>query len=520
MLRRLAPVVALLCLAAGAPDGASARLDELIGAAGYDDARLKDLAAERPELVWQLIDPRSRAALDAILALPPAEIRRVRDGQTIVRPPPEWSEKEAARVRALADALGVKYAQVRALTVRTRDAQLVRVELEVKRETAAVDLAWPPGWARQDAIAAVEAWSGRKIEAGPRSPLIDPSFENPNTVGVAWIAQPSRHGEVARDEARAFEGRASLRLAQGVAGPDGTVVTQRVGVRAGDPVHAVARAAADGLRDDRAGMELVFLDARGHALPGPDPASVDPTAQGWQSLAVAGTAPPETADAFLLLGTWGAGAVNFDDVRLAVGDGEPAGVATWSVASHGHVRVRVDPARFPDPSAAAARLDQALKAGATRAGVTPADTVTVYLFADAAHRDAVGARAPDVARGACWEVADSPWAAACPLRVMIQRAWGPPGNRFVAEGLSLALAGSGTDLDAEARGVLATLPPVATLAARYDASPAHRAAAASFAGWLLATHGNAATKAAWTTKDLAALPIPDVDAAWRKAVLR
>lgn len=516
-----APAPTAEAVAAMDGGGPGARLEQLIAARGLAPDALAALAPERPEVVWQLLDPRSRGALEYVLAMPPAEIRRVRDGQTVVRSAGDWTEGEARWLQELCDTLGLPYRRVDTVSVRTRDGKLLRLELLAGRKSGGADLAFPADWARADAVAAVEAWLGHPLSAGKRPTVAHPSFEDADALGISWQYGGPADVRVVRDTARAAEGASSVRLEAASPPKGGAVLSQRLGVRAGDAVRVLVRAAPDGVSGGPAGAELVFLDATGQPLPAPDPAWVDPSQGGWQPLALAGTVPADAAEAWLLLGLWGKGAVNFDDVRLAVGGEEPAAVSSWARYTHGRIVVRADPTRVPDASAAAARIEQALVAGATRLGVPASGTYTVFLLAAPADR----AGADDPGRGACWQTADTAFTAACPLRIAVQRAWGAPGNRFFADGLTRALSGSGTDLHAAARPHLADLPPIGALAERYDASPAQRAAGASFAAWLLDGQGNAAVKAAWTARELdgygvAGMDLAALDRAWRAEVAR
>lgn len=489
---------------------ASARLDQLIAARDLDPAGLEALAPAHPEVVWQLVDVQKRAALEYVLALPPAEIRRVRDGQTVVR-----TGDGGAAFDALCDAAGLSARKVTGVTVRTRDAQLVRVELSTKKESVVVDLAFPADAARADAVAAVEAWLGRPLPRVERAGLVDPGFEDPESLGLAWIPASHAGGRVTRDTARAVAGKACVRLESDAPSRDGVVISQRLDAHPGDALTLALRAAPDGLVGP-ASAELLFLDAGGTALYGPDPARVDPADTAWQSLAVAGTVPALATESWIVLGLWGAGAVHFDDLRLAVGGEEPAAARTWARFPHGTVVVRADPTRVAAPADVAAGVDRVLVSAATRLGITLGDTLSVYVVPPDDHSP----HPDDPARGVCWQSADDPVPGGCVVRATAQRAWGAPGNAFIAEGLSRALGSSGVDLDAAARPHLAGTGPLARLA--WDGSEGQRAVAASFVAWLLRTQGAPAVRAAWSARSLEGFAVAGQDLAaleraWRAA---
>ena len=85
----------LLLSAALAGEAPADRLDRLIASKDLDRTALTGLARNAPTTVWQLLDPASRAALDLVLAMPASEIRNVRQGQSALRDPDEWSDAES-----------------------------------------------------------------------------------------------------------------------------------------------------------------------------------------------------------------------------------------------------------------------------------------------------------------------------------------------------------------------------------------------------------------------------------------
>lgn len=187
------PLLPVLLLLVGglarAAEGPDLRLDRLIAASRLDRDGLRSLAPSDPAVVYQLLDPASRAALNMVPALPPAEIRRVRDGQTVIRTSGEWSEAERTAIRSFADVLGAnvrKVDQVRATVV---VGALVRVELAGRRATTGVGIAWQSAWKRAELAAALRAELGVRLPREQAS-LVDPSFEDAHALDLVWQVTP------------------------------------------------------------------------------------------------------------------------------------------------------------------------------------------------------------------------------------------------------------------------------------------------------------------------------------------
>lgn len=526
---RFVPVLLLLAGAAPAAaatidaradapaDAPDQRLDRLIAASRLDREGLRALAATEPALVYQLLDPAARAGLDVVLALPPAEIRRVRDGQTVIRTAGEWSEAEWAAIRSLADVLDTnarKVDQVRATVV---GGELVRVELAGRRATTGVGIAWPSAWKHAEVAAAVRAELGVVV---PREAvtLVDPSFEDEHTLGLAWRTAAGANTGVSRDTARALAGKTSLRLEAARGARTAPRVSQDIRVVAGERLVLNAAVAAEG------GARVVI--GFGFAGTAGEPADwteqVD--AQAWERVTVPVVVPEDVTAAWVTVSLVGAGAGNVDDVVLAVESREPSPPTVWMPTTKGAVTVRADFARMPDPVGAASRLEWALLAGLGNLSISPQGTVEVFVYADKNHHAALGgATVDDATASGCATIDGSPWAAACPIGVMLTRAWGPAGNPVMAAGLPRALAGSGTDLDAAARPGLAGTPRIGALAAGWKGTPSEVAAATSFAAWIRQTQGVAGVRAAWLAAPLdgyaaAGRDAAALDAAWRVSV--
>lgn len=517
-------LLALLLPALAAPSDA---LDRLIAGASLDERGLVALAEKDPATAWQLVDPASRAALDYVLGLPAAEIRKVREGQPVIRWAGEGSDAEWSALWRLAEALDVRPRSVRKVHVHTEDAAVLRVELELRRGHAEVGIAWPP-----EALpprAAVDLREVLGVDVAAPVPLVDGGFEAPWSAGLAWEEDAPPGTRVVRDGARAKAGAVSLRLESHTRAVPS--VTQVLDVRPGDKLLLTGVVAGDGTLPV---VTVTFRDGAGEEL---DLGEGIAGASGWTPLTLDAVVPDGTVSAWVRLSLAGPGAANFDDLTLRVSGPTPAPVETWARATSGSVVAHFDPTRCAADDAqacaadAAARLDAALKSGLGRLSVPAAGVVNVWVFADPAHRAALTPRTPggprgfgdDYGEGTCWIVADAAWAAACPVRVMLERSWGAPGNDVIGLGLPRALAGSGVDLHDAVRGALPDVPSLAEVAASRVGGPSRQAAATSFAAWLVETQSLAAVRAAWKAADLGAYTIAGRDLAalereWRAEV--
>lgn len=478
------------------------RLDDLIAGRTLDQSGLRALAPSAPAVAWQLLDPASRAALDVVMAMPPSAIRAVRQGQTVLRAASQWTEAEAEALDRLAPLLGTRRGKLTHLNVHSADNAIILVDLELEGATARVGIAWPQDWA----VAGVAADLRRKlgVEVGAQfTPLQDGSFENPLQIGFGWAADSMERAFL--DPKRVKMGGTSLRL------EERNELSQHLDLAGGSQWRLSGWVAAE----DATGRVGVWADKK-------EIASFSTDDAGWTEFALDVVVPAGAGTTWVVLGSKGEGGVNFDNLVL-----RPAGVtvaaAGWPTHRAGEVVVHADPLRAVDPAGVAASLDTALRDGLGRLAVSTSGSVDVWLFADAAQLASAGSigapTADDPARGRCVLVAGADYAAACPLQVMIRRAWGEPGPALLAEGLPRSLAASKADADAAVRGQLGALGALDGL--RAPLSTLQLDAATSFCAWLLAQQSLAAVKGAWKASELRSLDLAgtsfgELEAAWRK----
>ncbi|MBM4391137.1 MAG: hypothetical protein FJ090_08450 [Deltaproteobacteria bacterium] len=359
---------------------ASDRLAQLIAARGLQAAELEALNGLAPRVAVALDDDQVTTALALILSLPPAEIGRARRGDAVVRSYGKWSEAEESALAELAKLLRVKGA-LDAWLVRTEQAELVRVVLVKGKKEASVTLVPPHEWST------------------PGSYPQDASFENPRALGLLWTLRAG--DEVVgidalasvsfRDEQRVKAGSASLRITP--PGRDTVYVSQPLAVVAGQSLRVSVAAAGDGARGQ---VALI--------------AGASPVAATEWSAAGGGVFVPQELGAAvpdgvsqleLVLATQGPGAMNWDDVRVAV-EGKGGGVI---VTERGPLRLRHPGTESHDLSGVALEVSRAI----TMLKLPPEPPVIV------------DSTCADYAR--------------CAVERWARRAWGAPTSERVAEGV-------------------------------------------------------------------------------------
>ncbi len=370
---------------------ASERLDQLLAAHGLSPSGQSALTALAPSLDAVARTPEVAAAIALILAMPPSEIGRVRKGESVIRQSGEWKEKEADAVEALADALHTA-AAVDTVSIRTDDAELVRVELLSGKKSRSARLAWPQAWTT------------------PGPGLVDASFENPRTLGIAWrIATSVKQGAPAvaglgdarLDAARPRAGATSLRI--DAPRKAKTSVSQTIQVDEGELVRILLQVAPDAAEAE------VIANFIGHKGVIAGQMQFVEKTTGWRDVLLEREAPPGTTTMALILSVSGPGAANFDDIRISV-EGVGGGTA---VTAQGPLRVRHDGTLSVDISNAAAITTRAL----TLLGLPPGKPVTVD-------------------HAACQELSR------CSVDKWVRRAWGPPVNDAIGADVISAAIGN------------------------------------------------------------------------------
>lgn len=356
---------------------ASERLAQAISAQGLPAEERAALAGLLPRLALALDEERTAAALSLVTTLPMAELGRARRGEAVIRAYGKWGEAESERVAALGKLLGVR-GPLDTWVVKTEQAELVRVAVLKGKREATVALVAPPEW----------------TAAGPFP--VDASFENPRTLGIAWVVRTGSElvgiddlpSVVFLDDQRVKGGSTSIRVTP----PRKAAVTlaQPVAVAPGQALRVLVQGAGDGAR----GRVVLRFD-EGGAEEG-EWAVVD--SGRFEPVDVSAVVPEGASLATIELATEGAGSFNWDDLRWAVG-GEGGGSV---VTERGPLRVRHPGTASPDISAASLELARAV--GVLK--LPPDLPVTVDVSC------------ADLAR--------------CGLELWVRRAWGPPGGGTAA----------------------------------------------------------------------------------------
>ncbi|MEL6349070.1 MAG: hypothetical protein AAFV53_38555, partial [Myxococcota bacterium] len=126
----------------------TSRVRMLLAARELDDSGMFALAEIHPGLVEQLMDDDLRRAVNYIAQLPPPELHRVRQGDTIVRSAKSMTPSERKRVDVMVESVGLKAKKFQALRIGPLEGRVVRVEITAlgkrkKIEARSIELAWP-----------------------------------------------------------------------------------------------------------------------------------------------------------------------------------------------------------------------------------------------------------------------------------------------------------------------------------------------------------------------------------------
>lgn len=320
-------------------DDPVARVNQLLAARKLDDSALFVLAATHPGLVQQIVDPEYKLAVTYLASLPAPDLFRIRKGDTIIHSASELVGDEKAAAEALAEQLGFKPKQLKAIRVGPLEDRIFRVEVTAgkkkKSRTATVELAWPSTPERDaQSRAALSKYFGALPNrigygAGSTLPLQQSSFEEPNCLNDAWslddgvvLGTRIPVADVSIDHDVAIDGNASLRFHATEETRLFPTVTQSVQVAPSSHVRARVQFRASGLkveyqqRPTDVGIWLQFEDADGRPLGTPKRAVGRLGTHAWEQLEVDDVAPQDAAQVRVGLLSAVSGTAWFDGVSL------------------------------------------------------------------------------------------------------------------------------------------------------------------------------------------------------------
>ena len=319
------------------------RLNQLLEAVTLSEAALFVLAASHPGLVQQVVDEKYRPALDYLAALPPAELHKIKRGETLVRTRDDLRGRELKQALAMAESYDFpkfKPEKMRAVSLGALEGRAYKVEVVYQRKKrvalyGSIELAWPSTperdeETRTDLTRHFGARPSAVVSgAGSLVPVKDGSFETPDAIGTAWfVAQLLElppgvpRGAVALDRGVALDGVQSLRFNNSERTRWFPAAQQEIPVQPGTRILARCQFRAQQLRpeylqrEDLVGMSLTFVDAGGAPVAAPLRARGRLGTHAWEELEAEATAPPNAAGVLLEVSAPVSGTAWFDGVSL------------------------------------------------------------------------------------------------------------------------------------------------------------------------------------------------------------
>lgn len=322
-------------------DSPVARFNQLLEARKLGPGARFALAQRVPGIVEQLEIEPYKLALAYIEALPSPVLGRVRRGETIIRTARdmERGEPEFEAAWDLAVNLKIKGPKVDAMRIGTLEGRVIRVEVTIGDDRRTVELAWPSTPERDEAsrTALSKVYGARPSQssqgAGAPLPLVDGSFENPESIGKDWALERGLDlgggvpvAEVSVDPKVAIDGSSSLRFY----GTKGTrlfpEVAQRITIAPSTRIHVRAQLKTEHIRVEYQQkatdlyLDVSFEDISGQPLgPGVRAQGVGDT-HTWQTLTVEAEAPDNAAYVRIGLVSALSGTAWFDGVTVEIND--------------------------------------------------------------------------------------------------------------------------------------------------------------------------------------------------------
>ncbi|RME24245.1 MAG: hypothetical protein D6798_11640 [Deltaproteobacteria bacterium] len=318
------------------------RLLMLLEARKADDATLYALATMRPDIVEQAVVPRYKRAVAWIETLPASELYRMRQGETIIRNRDLWRGEEEARAIALGTSFGFKEKKLLAIRIGPLEGRVIRVEVNAKGrggtiDKATVELAWPSTPTRdeesRDTLSKYFGARPSRVDTGAGSllPLVDGSFEEPDTLTTNWqledavvLGVRSPVSDVRIDRDVHLDGNASLRVYNTAETRLFQAVVQRVEIVPGMRLQATTHHKTDNVRAEFQQNEgdlylsMTFEDLYRQPIGPPLIGRGRLATHGWEPIEVTGVAPPDAAWVRIALVSALSGTTWFDGTSLSL----------------------------------------------------------------------------------------------------------------------------------------------------------------------------------------------------------
>jgi len=328
-------------IAAMADGDPVSRMLMLIEAQKLDEAALFALATTHPSIVEQATQEKYALAISYLSSLPPADLHRVRSGETVIRTQRSMLSRELAIVEDLCEQFDVRFRHFEAMRVGPLEGRIFRVELNYRKRgstiTKSLELAWPSTPQRdersRDLLTRYFSARPSALSMGPGSPLPiqDVSFEEDNTLASNWELKTAQIIDIENpvvnvdiDNQVAIDGFRSLRFHADERTRRFVMATQSVTVAQGMRLQARAYIKTENLRsegrqiEDNVYLGLSFLDFNDIPVAPPQRHVARLETHPWELLEVNTVVPPGTSLVQIELISAVSGTAWFDGVTLQI----------------------------------------------------------------------------------------------------------------------------------------------------------------------------------------------------------
>lgn len=324
------------------------RLNQIIEARQLPPGALFDLATTHPHIVEVAVSEEFKLIFEYIDLMPPAEMHRIRQGETVIRTKEDLRRREAELAGEIAARFNFpKFdpEKVNAVRMGSINAQTWKFEVKYKKSKrkefeGEINLAWISSPERdeesRDMLSKYFGARPSRVARGVGSVLAlqDGSFEAEYALNDSWSLVEalttsdarSPVSDVQLDDEVALDGSQSVRFYADSRTRLFFEVAQKAPVQPGARLRAVSQVRGENLRvehqqrEDHVCMTLSFLDDYGNPVGGARRAIARLNTYPWEMLSIEETAPPGAAFARIAVFSGVSGTAWFDGVEIEVLD--------------------------------------------------------------------------------------------------------------------------------------------------------------------------------------------------------
>ncbi|MDP6933529.1 MAG: hypothetical protein QGG40_11465 [Myxococcota bacterium] len=313
------------------------RFNQLLVARDLSEGALFALASTHPGLVEQVLSPRFELVLEYLDTIPAPVLRRLRQGDTVIRSDRALVGDEREVALELCESFALKCKKLEAVRLGPYESRVFRIEVTAKGRTGTIGLAWPSTPERdQESRSWLTKHFGARPSpaaygAGARLPLEDGSFEEDGTLGAAWkiedvrvLGTRSPVAEILVDRDSSIDGSSSLRFYASHETRLFKAAVQRVSVAPGTRLRVRVQHQTDRIRPEfqqhpgEIYLALEFEDIAGRKLEYSQRTAGRMDTHTWEEISVDAVAPPGSAYVRVVLTSALSGTAWFDGVVLEI----------------------------------------------------------------------------------------------------------------------------------------------------------------------------------------------------------